>query len=346
VEIGSRLSTIQSAVTEANYGDTIQVAAGTYTEQVSINKNLTLVGMGGRRDTIIEAPATLAQDWRRRTVIVEIGMDNPTRPPQVTMRQFTVRGPGGSPDVGIGVYGGANLELSSVDVIDIRPPLISGFNSPGGTAIGVGLSDNKRFPGGEVGVATITDVSLTNYGEHGITVFRSGSRAHIENNHVTGHGSAFQAGIMVGQNATATIVNNDVIRNIGILTDPDYGNDPINQAQSVGIGTSGAGVGSHIVNNRVLHNDVGIYQYFTPGCATTNNVLRDNNFYGLVIQNGTSESINDTISGGEYGIAVVADEIDTRSTIQNAKISGYDSVSREVREIPVSPCTVTVQRRA
>ncbi len=307
VERGSTFSTIQSAVTKADYGDTIQVATGIYTEQLSINKDLTLIGMGGRRD-------------------------------------LTISGPAGSPDVGIGVYGGAHLELSSVDVTDIRTPSTSGFNSPGGTAIGVGRSDNNRFPGGQVGDATITDVNLINYGEHGITVFRSGSRAHIEHSHVIGHGSAFQASIMVGQNATATVVNNEVSRNICNMP-PDCGNDPLNQGQSVGIGTSGASIGTHIVNNNVIHNDVGIYLYYTPRCTTTNNTLKDNNFYGLIIQNGNSESINDTISGGEYGIAVVADSIDTRSTIQNVTITGYNPVSREVREISVSPYTVTVQRR-
>src|SRR5262249_33157735 len=158
---------------------------------------------------------------------------------------FTVRGPAGSPDVGIGIYGGANLTLSSVDVTDIRTRLDSGFNSPGGTAIGVGLSDNKRFPGGQVGVATITDVNVTNYGERGMTVFRSGSRAHIQSNHVTGHGSAFQAGIMIGQNAIATVVNNEVSNNTCNMP-PVCGDDPLNQGQSIGIGISGADINTHI----------------------------------------------------------------------------------------------------
>lgn len=342
----STFSSIQSAVTVADSGDTIQVAPGIYTEQVTINKHLTLIGSGGRSQTIIRAPATLAQDWQRITVIVEIGVDNPPTPPRVTMRNFTVSGPAGNPDVGIGVYGGAHLELSSVDVTDIRTPLTSGFNQDGGTAIGVGRSDNKRFPGGQVGDATITDVNLINYGDHGITVFRSGSRANIEQCHVTGHGSAFQAGIMVGQNATAMVVDNEVSSNICNMPPPPpgCGIDPVNQGQSVGIGTAAAGIGTHIVNNRVRHNDVGIYLYYTPRCTTTNNRLRDNNFYGLIIQNGNSESINDSITGGEYGIAVVADSVDTRSTIQNATITGYNPVSREVREISVSPYTVTVQR--
>ena len=48
-------ATIQSAVDRSNSGGTVEVAAGTYTEQVFVNKSLTLVGEN-RDTTIIKAP--------------------------------------------------------------------------------------------------------------------------------------------------------------------------------------------------------------------------------------------------------------------------------------------------
>jgi len=49
---GGGYSTIQAAVTAASTGDTISVAGGTYTEQVTLTagKNLTIVGAG--RDVV------------------------------------------------------------------------------------------------------------------------------------------------------------------------------------------------------------------------------------------------------------------------------------------------------
>ena len=57
--LASPFLTIQKAVDSANVTDnTIHVAAGTYAEQVVINKNLTLVGTG---DPVIQAPASPAK---------------------------------------------------------------------------------------------------------------------------------------------------------------------------------------------------------------------------------------------------------------------------------------------
>jgi pectin methylesterase-like acyl-CoA thioesterase len=53
---GCNYSTIQGAVTSAVSGDTVNVATGTYTEQLVIDKNLTLVGSAGAATTIIQAP--------------------------------------------------------------------------------------------------------------------------------------------------------------------------------------------------------------------------------------------------------------------------------------------------
>ena len=51
--------TIQSAVDAARPGDTIIVRSGTFVEQVTVDKSVTIVGAGARA-TIIQAPAVLA----------------------------------------------------------------------------------------------------------------------------------------------------------------------------------------------------------------------------------------------------------------------------------------------
>jgi parallel beta-helix repeat protein len=56
INVPSDYPTIQAAVIAASPGDTINVAAGTYIEQVVINKNLTLIGIG---NPTIQAPAAV-----------------------------------------------------------------------------------------------------------------------------------------------------------------------------------------------------------------------------------------------------------------------------------------------
>ena len=56
VGLGGTYSTIQAAVDAAGNGDTIEIAAGTYREQVTVDgKNITIHGAGSGQ-TIIEAP--------------------------------------------------------------------------------------------------------------------------------------------------------------------------------------------------------------------------------------------------------------------------------------------------
>ena len=50
--------TIQEAINAANEDDVIKVLPGTYIEQITINKTLTIIGSGAK-STIIEAPAVL-----------------------------------------------------------------------------------------------------------------------------------------------------------------------------------------------------------------------------------------------------------------------------------------------
>src|SRR5262245_33986025 len=80
--------TIQSAVDAAAPGDTVQVLAGSYTEQVSIGKDLTIAGAGMDK-TIVRAPSSLSLNALAETSIVEIH-DGAS----VSMTRLTVKGPG------------------------------------------------------------------------------------------------------------------------------------------------------------------------------------------------------------------------------------------------------------
>jgi hypothetical protein len=186
-------NTIQAAVNGSAPGDTIVVCPGTYPEQVTVGKSLTLSGSG---NSIIQAPSTLPAGGN--VVEVNGGVS-------VTMYGFTVSGPGpggcNSIGAGIAVFGNASLDLSNTAVRDIRD------NPFGGCQNGLGILVG-RASASQVGHATIDHVIVTGYQKNGITVDGSGSTGKITNTTVTGKGPTTviaQNGIQVSRGASATI---------------------------------------------------------------------------------------------------------------------------------------------
>jgi hypothetical protein len=203
-------NTIQAAVTAGSAGDTIVVCPGTYAEQVSVGKNLTLAGSG---NAIIQAPATLLEDAnskKKNVVEVKSGAS-------VTMAGFTVAGPGpvgcGSIDTGIAVLGGASLNLSNTTIRDIRDSPFSGCQN--GEGIRIGTPRYSATP--DVGSATINNVNVYDYQKNGIVVAGSvggvNSSARITNTVTTGQGPTAviaNNGIEVVNGATASISSSTI----------------------------------------------------------------------------------------------------------------------------------------
>src|SRR5262245_7671659 len=165
--------TIQSAIDAVKPGGTVTVLAGTYTEQLAIAKNVTLVG-AGMDTTIIRAPATLDPSPLGSPAIVSI-YDGA----RVLISGPHVRGPAagacGSADVlrwGIRVDPGSNLELAYSAVREIH-------NTPmelcprSGTAISVG----SFTPGSPPAGLRIHHSEVTNFQQTGIIVLGEGSSA-------------------------------------------------------------------------------------------------------------------------------------------------------------------------
>jgi hypothetical protein len=202
-------NTIQAAVTAGSAGDTIVVCPGTYAEQVSVGKNLTLAGSG---NAIIQAPASLLVDGNGKKNVVEVKSSA-----SVTMAGFTVAGPGpggcGSIDTGIAVLGGASLNLSNTTVRDIRDSPFSGCQN--GEGIRIGTPRYSATPA--VGSATINNVNVYDYQKNGIVVAGSvggvNSSARITNTVTTGQGPTAviaNNGIEVVNGATASISSSTI----------------------------------------------------------------------------------------------------------------------------------------
>ena len=201
-------ATIQEGIDAVVSGGTVNVGAGTYTEQVTVTKSLSLFG-DGAGSSIIAAPATLPASSNQTSYIVRFDGAGVTS----EFTGFTVTGPGpaacGSIATGILVSGGADANIHDNTIADVRDSVFSGCQN--GIAILVG-----RNAWTTTGTATIENNIVTGYQKGGIVVDNTGSSATITGNTVTGAGTTdvtAQNGIQVSRGATATLTGNAVSGN-------------------------------------------------------------------------------------------------------------------------------------
>lgn len=323
--------TIQAAIDAARPGRTIEVLAGIYVEQISISKNLTLVG-AGMDATIIRAPGTLVPSTQGFSAIVEV--NNGAR---VSMSRLTVSGPGaaacgedGALRWGVRVHTNAHLDFGFAAVRDIQDtPMAPCPRS--GTAFSVG----SPVPGVPPASLRIHDSEVTGYQTTGIIVLGVGSRADIIHNTIAGPGHAGGVptyGIELVAGAAGTIAHNTISGNICPDNMPEEcGTDFYNQTQVAGIGAGGPGI--VISHNLLIGNQIGLY--LAEVDEISQNVMVDNDFFGVGLVGEDTGSF--TLSGGEIrggggGLWVVAAFMDVTVDLRNVSFSGQSGSAVEVFE--------------
>jgi hypothetical protein len=291
--------TIQEAINAANEGDIIKVLPGAYTEQLTINKTLTIIGSGAK-STVIEAPLVLDTNVLGFTYIVEVNNGA-----EVSMKGFTIKGPDGAdcPDsTGVSVLDGGILNLNYV--------------------ANKGCTQHAIWIGGpeEIGHATITNTFITDYQDHGVFALGPDATVTMSYNKVVGSSpDVFPVvGIFIVE-AKGTITHNEVNNNICNLD--ICGPDWFNNFQAFGIGAIEAGEGSVISNNYVSNNDGGISVGGASGCCIVDlNKLVDNEFFGIVIADSEQTVSTTKIFGGHVGAAAAATFFNTTATLDRVKI--------------------------
>jgi hypothetical protein len=181
--------TIQSAIDAANPGDKIKVLPGTYPEQITISKSLTLIGTGDRI-TIIKAPATLPNtNTNGDPYVVDINSGA-----TVNMKGFTISGPSRTscpPSlIGISVMLDSTLNLDTSSIKD--------------------CTYNGIFAEGD---ATIIRTNVNDYRDHGIFGFGEDSTIKVSySNIVAAQNSEIpgQMGILLVAGANGVIDHNRI----------------------------------------------------------------------------------------------------------------------------------------
>ena len=137
------------------------------------------------------------------------------------------------------------------------------------------------------------------------------------------------AGVVSVEGAKSIITYNKITGNN--CNDPAWGPDYLTQFQGFGIILSSSAPGTKVSQNDLSKNDVGIGAIGGSGCCKIHdNILKDNRFFGIVIQDGKHTSSQDKISGGNVGVAAVSFGEKTVATLVNDKITGATTPTQEL----------------
>ena len=201
-------STVQSAVTAATSGDTIEVCAGTYTGSVSISTaHLTIKGTGAAKSTA--APESTVRVSGTNTVVFAVGASATT----TKIEDLTITG--GSD----GVYsnqGASNLTVSdnTFMTVFLTGAAVNSYGpTPGPSVTGLTISGNHMTgPGAGVALFNTTSVAVnantienSRTGNTGLYFGGSDSAVTVTGNHFKNDSSAIYVGIYPANATTATL---------------------------------------------------------------------------------------------------------------------------------------------
>jgi hypothetical protein len=314
-------STIQSAVTAATAGDTINVCPGTYPEQVSVEtpakSNLVIRSVVPLAATI-KAPPVM-ELVHGDLVRIDQGARN------VTLKNFVVSGP--LPDTlfcavqlrsGVRVKGGSSANIVGNRITEIRSasPLLRGCQN--GFAIAVGRTFDVPVPG-QVGQASIVGNTLDRYQKGGIYADNAGTSVTILNNTLIGDGPTnviAQNGIQISRNATA------IVRDNSIREHAYY--PPVLPCVPDATCVTAAAILVFETNNavKVTHNDLRRNQDGVGIYTAEQNTVSDNTIIGGI---ASSEIPGSTFGDGIYaGIDTAANRIENNFLRNNIEHDCHD----------------------
>ncbi len=201
---GTACKTVGTAVTKASSGDTINIAAGTYTDNIVLNKSLTFIGAGA---------STTVLDGGGSSNVLWIGGGN-----TVTLSGITIQN--GSASEGAGIYNYGTLSLTQVIVTNNTASSLGGGILNGGvlTITNSTISNNTSTSqgagifntGGQLWLDKVAIVNNDANGNTGGIHNQSGGTADLTNVTISGNNGY---GMLSTASAVITATNSTIANN-------------------------------------------------------------------------------------------------------------------------------------
>jgi len=250
---GCDYTTIQEAIIAASPGDTINVAAGTYVEQLLVQKSLTIAGAGAA-STNIQAPAirtgSVTEDGRIWDYIVAAYPTSGTI--NVRIEGFTID---------------ANNQNKTAETTNLVAVF---FRDVSGTGAGLFSSKIQGFP------------AIPDYESYGVKVYGN-SVLSIDNNAVSSYtrdGIGVKGGLLGNP---SVVINNNTVTGSAV---------PLN-AIYLGDGATGSITGNTVKNHTrsLPWAGAGIWVNNSNSVPVTGNTVEDT-FYAIAIVGSTSSTVS------------------------------------------------------
>ncbi len=287
---GKDHTTISAAVSNASSGDIILVSDGTYTENVVVNKAVTIISENGAASTLVQSTGSH---------IISISSDN------VTISGFNITCTVPSTHAGIYVSSASNCNISD--------------NKLNGNCYGIYLASssnntlsNNNANNNEYGIYlegssnynTLTSNNVSSNTDYGIYL------DHSSNNTLTSNiASDNRYGINLGSSSNNTLISNNASSNTGYGISLSYASNNTltsNNASSntiIGIYLSSASNNTLTSNNANSNTPHGIYLDSSSNNTLTGNNASSNNYYGICLDSSSNNTLtSNNANNNEYGI--------------------------------------------
>jgi len=307
-------NTIKEALSST--ATTIIVCAGKYTEQVQIERPVSIKAPGG--GVTIQLPATPVNSTTPCDTELTGSQPNQDAVSICTTGTVSITGikvealwPSGTcydSMYGIFVGDGATLKATDDEVVGAGASPINGCQ--GGVGIEVGTT---RSPG-EVGHATLVGDTVSQYMKNGITDESAGSSLSVTSTTVTGAGPTpeiAQNGIQVSFGGSGKISKSTVTGNeCNVAGACGNSTEDLVKSQATGVLFLDATKGSSVQDSKLNENDIGAYAYAEkevnkPWTTISGNTMNKDRYESVVLDQGYAVVNKNEMTEGEVGIQLI-----------------------------------------